>query len=284
LLALALIAELTTAVLLVGPAASAEGAAGSSALRSPSAAVVAPVPTTLVVGDGRTVQLLGLGGARTRRLLTRIAAQMSGAVDAVVGFWGADWQREIVIVAAGSDDQFRQLTGGPSGQQWVDVAAAAVADSVDAVRRTATGQRIVFAYGAAAMTEDALRIVLRHELFHFASRADTAPDAPRWLTEGVADFVGRPDSPRPGPALAAGLAQLPADADFDATGAAQSLAYDRAWWFIRYVAGIYGPATLRTLYLRAGGVGHPDQETAVAQVLGVAGPDLLARWQRWLAG
>ena len=38
----------------------------------------------------------------------------------------------------------------------------------------------------------ALRIVLRHELFHYAARADTAPDAPRWLTEGVADFVGRP--------------------------------------------------------------------------------------------
>ncbi|EUA23932.1 peptidase MA superfamily protein [Mycobacterium xenopi 4042] len=38
--------------------------------------------------------------------------------------------------------------------------------------------------GAAAMSDAALRIVLRHELFHYAARADTALDAPRWLTEG----------------------------------------------------------------------------------------------------
>ena len=55
----------------------------------------------------------------------------------------------------------------------------------------------MFAPGAAAMSDASLRIVLRHELFHFASRADTAADAPRWLTEGVADFVGRPPAPRP---------------------------------------------------------------------------------------
>jgi hypothetical protein len=61
------------------------------------------------------------------------------------------------------------------------------------VHHTATGQRIVFAPGASDMSDDALRIVLRHELFHFVSRAQTALDAPRWLTEGVADFVGRDD-------------------------------------------------------------------------------------------
>ena len=60
---------------------------------------------------------------------------------------------------------------------------------------TTTAERIMFAPGAAAMSDAALRIVLRHELFHYAARADTAADAPRWLTEGVADFVGRPPQP-----------------------------------------------------------------------------------------
>ena len=67
-------------------------------------------------------------------------------------------------------------------------------------------ERIVFAPGAAAMSDAALRIVLRHELFHFATRADTASDAPRWLTEGVADFVARPHTARPAPQRAAALA------------------------------------------------------------------------------
>lgn len=34
------------------------------------------------------------------------------------------------------------------------------------------------------MSATALRIVLTHELFHYAARVDTALDAPRWLTEG----------------------------------------------------------------------------------------------------
>ena len=103
---------------------------------------------------------------------------MDDAAEAVTAFWGPDWPRDILIVAAGSDAQFGSLAGGGP-----DIAA------------TTTAERIMFAPGAAAMSDAALRIVLRHELFHFAARADTAADAPRWLTEGVADFVGRPPTP-----------------------------------------------------------------------------------------
>ena len=247
LLALVLVAELMLATaLLPRPAASPPSPSATTTTDSTTATTV---PATLTVDDGRTVRLVGLGGARTAELFTRIAALLGGAVDAVTAFWGTDWQHDIVIVAAGSDAQFATLAGATTGAQWADIAAAAVADHVDLARHTATGQRIVFAPGAAAMSATALRIVLRHELFHYAARADTAPDAPRWLAEGVADFVGRPDTARPGQAAAA--AQLPTDADLDATGPARSLAYDRAWWFSRFVAERYGSAALRTLYLRA---------------------------------
>lgn len=147
-----------------------------------------------------------------------------------------------------------------------------------------TPQRIVFAPGAAAMSDGALRIVLRHELFHYAARADTAADAPRWLTEGVADFVGRPPEPRPGPQRAADLARLPTDTDLDTAGATRSLAYDRAWWFARFVADRYGTATLRTLYLAACGPGHADVETAVRDTLGADLPEVVSTWRRWLSG
>ncbi len=263
LLGLLLIAEMIVAATLVGRPDT-----------STPAPVTAPTPTPstaasriVTVSDGRTVELMSLGGPVTQPLLNRIAGAMDDAVGAVTGFWGADWPRDIVVVATSSDEQFRALAGGGS-----DIAAAT------------TGRRILFAPGAAAMSDAALRIVLRHEMFHYAARADTAADAPRWLTEGVADFVARPQEPRPGPGRAAELARLPSDADLDTEGATRTLAYDRAWWFTRFVADRYGKSTLRRLYQRACGPGHPDVETAVSETLGADLGEVLTEWRRWLSG
>ena len=254
-------------------------------LRQPGEAAAPTFPPAAgapgsVVVDGRTVRLIGLGGQLTDPLLRRVAAESGDAVDAVDGFWGEDWQRDIVIVATATETEFAEQAG--KGGQWNDVAAVAVAGRVDLSRRIAMGQRIVFAPGATAMSDSALRLVLRHELFHYASRTDTAPDAPRWLTEGVADYVGRTDTPAPGPdALPA---RLPSDTELETAGQERSLGYDRAWWFARFVAEVYGPPALRRLYVRACGPGHPDPATAVSQTLGAGLPEVLDRWQAWLSG
>jgi hypothetical protein len=262
-LAALLVAELICALLLVGrPQATPSDPvmAAPASLTTPTAA-----STTETLTDGRTVHLVGLGGAHTAPLLARLAAQLNDAAQAVTAFWGPDWPRDVVIVAAGSDAEFGSLAGGGP-----DIAA------------TTTAERIMFAPAAAAMSDASLRIVLRHELFHFASRASTAADAPRWLTEGVADFVGRPPAPRP--QGAAGLAQIPTDADLGTAGPAGSLAYDRAWWFSRFVADAYGTQTLRLLYLRACGPGHPDADAAVRDTVGADLPTVLARWRHWMSG
>ncbi|OBA95020.1 peptidase [Mycobacteriaceae bacterium 1482268.1] len=262
LLGLLLIAELVVAAMLVGRT---------------SAPAVAPVPVTtpaastaasktLTLTDGRTVELMSLGGPQTSPLLDRVSGDMDDAASAVTAFWSSDWPGEIVIVATATDDQFRALAGGGS-----DIAAAT------------TGQRIVFAPGAAGMSDAALRIVLRHELFHFAARAQTAADAPRWLTEGTADFVARPPVPRPGPARAAELSRLPSDVDLDTAGPTRTLAYDRAWWFTRFVAETDGTAALKRLYERACGPAHPGIDAAVSETLGRPLGDVLADWRRWLS-
>ena len=258
-----LVTELICALLLVcrpQPAPAGPVVAAPASLTTPTAA-----STTQTLDDGRTVHLVGLGGAHTAPLLTRIAGEMNAAAQAVTAFWGPDWPRDVLIVAAGSDAEFGSLAGGGP-----ETAA------------TTTAERIMFAPGAVAMSDASLRIVLRHELFHFASRADTAADAPRWLTEGVADFVGRPPTPRPPDA--AGLAELPRDSDLNTAGPGGSVAYDRAWWFSRFVADTYGTATLRALYLRACGPGHPDAATAVRDTLGADLPTVLARWRHWMSG
>jgi hypothetical protein len=248
----------------------------------PAPAAVAGAAKTLAVAGDRTLRLVSLGGPSTDRFLTRVAAHISAAVDAVQAFWGTQWTRDITVVATGSEQQFVAAAGGGTASQWADIAAVTVADHVDPDHRLAVGQRIVFAPGAAAMTDAALRIVLRHELFHYAARADTALDAPRWLTEGVADFVGRPPTSTAGAAALA--TTLPSDADLEVPGPQRSLAYDKAWWFTRFVADAYGTATLRQLYVAACGAGRTDAVGAMRAVLGGDPASLLGRWRRWLTG
>jgi hypothetical protein len=241
-LAALLIAELVCALLLIGRGPSSPEA---PVVVAPQVASAAP-STTQTLRDGRTARLVGLSAA-TAPLLTRIGAQLDDAADAVTRFWGSDWRRDIVIVAAATDAQFAAVGGG-------DAHTAA----------TTTADRIMFAPGAAAMSADDLRIVLRHELFHYAARARTAPDAPRWLTEGVADFVARPAVSVPTPPAP------PTNADLD--GPDRARAYDRAWLFSSFVADRYGAATLRALYLKACGYGHPDVAAAVRDTVGVDVP------------
>jgi hypothetical protein len=243
-----------------------------------AAAILSRPATTPATAVGTHTMRLVDRGAPVG-LSARITSEIPGAVDAVTSFWGDDWPREVVIVTTGTDADFAALTGQPA-RDWTGVAAVAVADRVDPEKHQAFGQRIVFAPGANAMSTTALRIVLRHELFHYAARADTAFDAPRWLVEGVADYVGRPATRPP----AAVESRLPSDAELDAGGAEESAAYDRAWWFARFVADQYGPSALRRLYVEACGPGHRDPSTAVRAVLSVDMNDLLTRWKRWLAG
>ena len=236
------------------------------------------VATPLVVRD-RVVRLIG--GPATDRLLARIASNIGTAIDQVEAFWGVDWSRDISVVAADSDEQFRIAAGGGPASQWADIAAVTVFDYADPAHRAAVGQRIVFAPGAVNISEPALRIVLAHELFHYAARVDTALDAPHWLTEGVADFVARPPTSVPADARS-GYLSLPSDIELDAPGPQRSLAYDRAWWFARFVADTYGSPKLRAYYLAACGVGHADPLTAAHEVLGIDSADLLDQWKQWM--
>ena len=239
------------------------------------------MPAPLVVGDGRTVHPISLGGPRTDGLLARIGGDIGDAVNALEKFWGTDWDRDIVVIATDSDAQFVAQAGLDPDRQWTDIAAVSVADHVDLEHHSAAGQRIVFAPGAAAMSDSSLRIVLTHELFHLAARADTAADAPRWLVEGVADFVARP--PAALPADAASDTALPTDAELDTAGPQRAMGYDRAWWFARFVADTYGVDGLRNLYVAAAGPHHADFDTAVRRALDTDLTDLRVRWAHWLS-
>jgi Peptidase of plants and bacteria len=249
-------------------------------LTLPGPAALSGTQRHIQVGDDRTLTLVSLNPPDTDAVLDAVSADFGAALSAVEAFWGTDWTPEITLVATGSAQQFTAQTGSDPRP---DTAALAVADYVDPARREALGQRIVLAPGAAGMAPRARRIVLAHELFHYAARADTALDAPRWLTEGVADYVGRPADDEAAVARAvAPVTALPTDAEFTGTPEQLSAAYDRAWLFARYVADRYGAPALRALYQQMAGVDHADFETTVRLLFGAAPADLLADWQRWV--
>lgn len=220
----------------------------------------------------------------------RIATEFRPAVDAVVAFWGADWPHHVPVEVAATPEEFAgALRGTGVAASFADVAAVAVATWVDPVRGVADGQRIVFAAGAYDMTDAALRLVLRHELFHFAARATTALDAPLWITEGVADYVARPASPTPSTLdisstpstldISSGAAP-PADAEFLGPEPARSQAYDAAWSFTTFLADEFGSAALRQFYVRAAGADHLDARAAAREVFGRELSELVTQWRR----
>ncbi|MCG5432703.1 hypothetical protein LV457_10435 [Mycobacterium sp. MYCO198283] len=237
----------------------------ASDVRPPDRVTVTAAHTArITASDPRAVVLVG-----------RIRAQFDPAVAAVTAFWGADWPREVAIEIAADDAAFAASAGGPVSR-WTGVAAVTLADRVDPVGRVATARRILFAPGAAAMSDTALRTVLRHELFHYAARADTAADAPQWLTEGVADFVARADEARDDEPTGDTAPTLPSDAEL--AGPGRSAAYDRAWRFACFVADRYGPPALRALYVHMAGPARQPLDAAARDVLHTDAAGLQRQW------
>src|ERR1700686_962403 len=89
--------------------------------------------------------------------------------------------------------------------------------------------------------------------------ARTPPSTRRagWLRAGP---ITSGDRPPPDPPAVPG--RLPTDAELGAGGKQGSAAYDRAWWFARFVADEYGPAALGRFYVEACGPDHPDPDAS----------------------
>lgn len=229
---------------------------------------------------------------RTGPAVTALRRELPAAVDAVSDFWGDSWDRRAVIVATATDDEFSALV--PDGRAATDTAAAAtVYSSVDLVQRTATGQRIILTPAVRDLAPPTLAVVLRHELTHVAARTSTALDAPLWITEGVAEYVGRKGTytrfadaaPDLTATVRAGAvpAGPPADADFAMDGQTSQVAYQSAWSLAAYVADRFDEVRLKKMYVGVAASAVPTaQDAAIASSLGLTRAELLAGWQRWL--
>ncbi|GAA3963832.1 peptidase MA family metallohydrolase [Gordonia caeni] len=239
---------------------------------------------------GGTSAVLSYPG--TDRTVTRVRRQLTPAVAAVSDFWGDDWPRRAVVMTAGSEEQFAGFTRTEPGTTKA-AAAATVFSKIDRGARAVVGQRIVLSPAAGQLSESGVAVILRHELFHVATRIETAEDAPLWLVEGVAEYVGRRGSDAGvtdvAPDLAVQVAsgrlpdELPADSAFAVDNDTARLAYQTAWSFAAFVADRYDEERLRRMYLAVAQGGDTAATTkALEQSLGADRDELIDQWRSWL--
>lgn len=254
----------------------------------------------LTVVRGEHSLVLGVG--REREGLRELARAADRAVPAVARQWPDGWSRRTVLEAPSSVGAMARLLRS-SASSYDGIAAVTTGEGGSEGREhTAPADRIVVnprAYGV--LSEQGRQVVLTHETTHVATRRQTTPATPMWLSEGIADWEGyraaklpsRQAAPELARAVAGGhagrgagspLGALPDDRDFrfDNDPTRLALAYEGGWLACRMVAGTWGADKLVELYARAGRAHdgrRPDTDAALRSVLGVSRAEFTDRWR-----
>ncbi|MGW6914020.1 hypothetical protein ACWGB8_09390 [Kitasatospora sp. NPDC054939] len=191
------------------------------------------------------------------------AAVADRAVPAVNALWGTAWAGRLLLELPATGDQFARLLDVRPAD-WADMAA--VTTAAPGAPHTAPADRIVVNPEAyERLSAFGRQVVLTHEAVHVATRADTRPWTPLWLSEGVADWTGYRDSGRTARQIAPELArdvaegrvptELPADAAFTAGSGGIAQAYEQSWLACDLIARRHGPERLVALYRAVGAAG-----------------------------
>lgn len=248
------------------------------------------VADRVATGDGRESLLVGHSGQRVEMDILR--SELAPATAAITELWGPGWAQSALVVVASNPSEFAALVRAGSIMPS-EVAAVSVADPF-ARGTQPTGQRVVFSPDAGRrLSPDELRTLLRHELTHVATRADTVDGAPQWMLEGFAEYAAhRAQNHRfadIAPTVYARTrvgdlpTELPADPDF--TGARAATTYETAWSVCAFVADRYDEAHLVELYRRiaAGKQDSVSEDRILREVLGTDRSGFVAGWREWLS-
>ncbi|MDH6127255.1 hypothetical protein [Kitasatospora sp. GP82] len=243
---------------------------------------------TVQVVRGRRSLVLGLAEVAE---LAKTAAIADLAVPAVEEVWGDGWAGRLLIETPQSEQQFARLLGVSAGD-YQGIAAVTTA-AAGAPHGTAADRVLLNPEAYAGLSDLGRRVVTTHETTHVATRADTRPWTPLWLSEGVADYTGyrgrgrtaRQITPELTSDVAAGRlpSALPLDADFAAGSAGIAQAYELAWLACDLIARQWGEPHLVALY-RAVGASDPGSGRAQAldglfrSQLGIGLDEFTSRW------
>jgi len=172
-------------------------------------------------------------------LAARVSRLLDGSVRDVADILDISWAKRVDVVVPASDSELVSLVG----PAFADMAGIAIRDG--------SGQRVVLnRTRAAPLSEIELRLLLRHEITHVATRDLTSDSAPLWLVEGFADWVafhGLGLSLRQAaPLLTADVSALPADFG----GSGRDLAYQQAYSIMVYLESRLGERGVVDFFLK----------------------------------
>ncbi|MER7014315.1 hypothetical protein ABT324_23065 [Saccharopolyspora sp. NPDC000359] len=230
----------------------------------------------------------GLVIGHEREPVERVARQLDAVVRDVTGVWGPGWDQRVGVLIPASQEELRAMVG--AGFAVEGIAAVAVADRVDTAAHRVEGPRVVLnPRTAAELSDAALKVVLRHEVTHIATRPYTVDGAPLWVREGFADYVGYRGTGLPprdiAPALARQLRtsgppeQLPGSAEFHQAGRRLDLAYQQSWSLVRHLVDRFGEQRVVQLYRRIAATDSPAEvEAALRGETGLTTAELTADW------
>jgi hypothetical protein len=245
---------------------------------------------TRVVPTGSGRESLVVGHPAQRIEIDVLARALAAATTAVTELWGPNWAQSALVVVSSAPAEFAALLR--SADMPPDVAAASIADPF-APGTQPKSQRVVFSADAGRrLTPDGLRTLLRHELTHVATRAETVDGAPPWMLEGFAEYAAHRGEGHQFTDIAPTVTMqvranelpndLPAAATF--TGESAVLAYEQAWSVCAFVADKYDETHLVDLYRRiAAGKQDPSSEDQILRdVLQTNRTDFVDDWRAWL--
>ncbi|MFB7663456.1 hypothetical protein ACFC1R_05815 [Kitasatospora sp. NPDC056138] len=224
--------------------------------RPTEAAALWDLGAVRVVHGSRSL-VLGLAATAD---LAKTAVIADQAVPAVEEVWGDGWAGQLLLEIPQTEDQFARLLG-VSAVDYQGIAAVTTA-AAGAPHGTAADRVLLNPDAYAGLSDLGRRVVTTHEATHVATRADTRPWTPLWLSEGVADYTGYRGNGRTARQIAPELANdveagrlpsaLPLDADFAAGSAGIAQAYELAWMACDMIARQWGEQRLVALYRAVG--------------------------------
>jgi hypothetical protein len=233
----------------------------------------------LTVVWGHRSLVVGVG---TSANLHEIATRSDGAVTSVTSVWGKEWEQGVVVVVPNSTATLSKLLGGSTRKEFAALTTASVPG-------LGVADRVWMVPGDWGKLDAKGRtVILRHEFTHVATQAAASTnEAPLWLAEGFADYVGYRGLGISNQIVAQELraqaraghapTSLPTNTDFQQQGGDQlSSDYEQGWLACVTMASTYGQSTLVNFYRVAAKQGT---DAAFAQVLHMTPSAFTTVWQ-----
>jgi hypothetical protein len=207
--------------------------------------------------------------------MSALAGQMHAAIPKVDHVVGRHWARRVVVLVPSTQHEMALLA---DDHEDLNQIAALTSSEIGTVhgRTSPVGDRVTInPRNWPKLGSLGSSIVLTHELTHVATRTETGPATPAWLSEGLADYVGFLDTGLPATVVAAELAaqvraghaprRLPADDAFNGGNKSLPVAYESGWMACQLLAQRYGQAKLVRFYRQVGSsVAGPNAAVSAA--------------------